>query len=235
MKTFVCLLAMLAGYSSAKAGIIFAESPSALGSNDSIDWGQFATDSTFPSPAAFTSVNGITGIASTSDPNGFFRPVVPISWTSGFLPGDKILNTNGFTYHPIVLAFDTPLSGVGAYVDDDLTITGFTASISAYSGDTLLGSFTASGSNTGFGTVPFLGVLDDTAEITKVVFEITDTGSFPPLDMAIGAVAINTDSCSMVPEPGSLLSAGVGLLLAAGTAAYSKRPVILNGNSELLS
>jgi hypothetical protein len=107
-------------------------------------------------------------------------------------------------------------------VDDDLTITGFTASISAYSGDTLLGIFSASGSGNGFGTVPFLGVLDDTAEITRVVFEITDTGPFTPLDMAIGMVGLN-DAAAPVPESETSLLLAAGLLLATGFRNYSKR------------
>jgi hypothetical protein len=216
-------MAVLAGYFPAKAGIVFAASPSELSANDSVDWGQFATDSVFASPAAFTSINGLAGTASTDDPAGFFRAVVPGSWASGFLPGDKILNTNSFTYHPITVGFAPPVFGVGAFVDDDLTITGFTASISAYNGDTLLGVFTASGSNTGFGSVPFLGVLDDQAEITKVVFEITNTGSFTPLDMAIGAVALNDTGVAAIPEPAAFLLAGTGLLFAAGLRHYSRR------------
>jgi hypothetical protein len=161
-------------------------------------------------------------MASTDDPAGFFRAVVPGSWASGFFPGDRILNTNSFTYHPITIAFDAPVFGAGAYADNDLTITGFTASISAYNGDTFLGAFTASGTNTGFGTAPFLGLLDDTAEITKIVFEITDTGSFTPLDMAIGAVAL-CDTAAPIPEPGTFLLAGAALFLAIELRNYSKR------------
>ncbi len=219
MKTLACLLAMLAG--TAEAGLLFVTNPAGLNTNDSVDWGQFATNSTFASPAAFTSINGLTGTASTNDPAGFFRPVVPSSWASGFLPGDKILNTNSFSYHPITIAFNAPVFGVGAYVDNDLTITGFTALISAYNGNTLLGGFTATGTNTGFGTVPFLGVLDDTAEITKVVFEITDTGPFTPLDMAIGAVRLRETAAT--PEPGTLWPASAALFLATGLRNYSKR------------
>jgi len=222
MKILACLLAMLAGSAVARAGILFVSDPAALNANDSVDWGQFATDSTFASPAAFTSSNGLTGVASTNDPRGFFRPVVPTSWASGFFPGDKLLNTNSFSYHPITIAFNAPVLGVGAYVDNDLTITGFTASISAYNGDALLGVFTASGTNTGFGTVPFLGVIDDTAEITKVVFEITDTGPFTPLDMAISAVALR-DSAAATPEPATFTLAGAALLLAIGFRDYSRR------------
>ena len=160
---------------------------------------------------------------------------MPISWTSGFLPGDKILNTNGFTYHPIVLAFDMPLSGVGAYVDDDLTITGFTASISAYSGDILLGCFTASGSNTGFGTVPFIGVLDDTAEITKVVFEITEYRLVSSLGYGDRSGRDKYQILFHDSRAGKPLIGRLGLLLAAGQRLIPKRPLILNGNSELLS
>jgi hypothetical protein len=223
MKRLTCLLVLIAGWSTTTmAGVIFATDPSGLNANDSVDWGQFATDSVFPSPAAFASTNGLTGMASTDDPNGFFRPIVPGSWASGFFPGDKVLNTNSFSYHPITIAFDAPVFGAGAYVDDDLTITGFTASISAYNGNTLLGAFTASGTNTGFGTAPFLGVMDDTAEITELLFEITDTGSFTPLDMAIGAVVLR-DNAAAVPEAGAFVLTGAGLLLATGFRNYSKR------------
>jgi hypothetical protein len=162
------------------------------------------------------------GTALTDDPGGFFRPIVPTSWASGFLPGDKILNTNSLNYYPITITFDTPVFGAGAHVDDDLTITGFIASISAYSGNTLLIVFSKSGSGNGFGTVPFLGVLDDTAEITRVVFEITDTGPFTPLDMAISAVVLN-DAATAVPEPGTSLLFAAALLAAARLRNYSKR------------
>jgi hypothetical protein len=223
MKRLACLLALLAGGSAASmAAVIFVGDPSGLNANDSVDWGQFATDSVFPSPAPFSSVNGLTGTALTDDPGGFFRPIVPASWASGFFPGDKILNTNSLNYHPITIIFDTPVFGAGAFVDDDLTITGFTASISAYNGDTLLGVFPASGSGNGFGTVPFLGVLDDTAEITRVVFEITDTGPFTPLDMAIGTVVLN-DVAAPIPEPGTSLLLAAALLLATGFRNHSKR------------
>jgi hypothetical protein len=223
MKRLTCLLALIAGWSTATmAGVIFVNGPSGLNANDSVDWGQFATDSVFPSPAGFTSVNGLTGTALTDDPGGFFRPIVPTSWASGFFPGDKLLNTNSLNYHPITITFDTPVFGAGAFVDDDLTIVGFTASISAYNGDTLLSVFSASGSGNGFGTVPFLGVLDDTAEITRVVFEITDTGPFIPLDMAIGAVALN-GAAAPVPEPETSLLFAAALFLATGFRNYSKR------------
>jgi hypothetical protein len=223
MKRLTCLLGLIAGFSTATmADVIFAADPSRLNANDSVDWGQFATDSVFPSPAAFTSVNGLIGTALTDDPGGFFRAMVPTSWASGFFPGDKILNTNSLHYYPITITFGTPVFGAGAYVDDDLTITGFTASISAYSGDTLLGVFSASGSGNGFGTVPFLGLLDDTAEITRVVFEITDTGAFTPLDMAIDTVVLN-DAAVPAPEPGTSLLLSASLLLASGFRNYSKR------------
>lgn len=220
MKRLACLL--LATSYLAMADVVFVPDPSGLNPNDSVDWGQFATNSIFDSPTAFASVNGLTGTAATADPGGFFRPIVPISWASGFFPGDKVLNTNSFNYFPITLTFNTPVFGVGAFVDNDLTIGGFTAAISVYNGDTLLATFSADGSNTGFGSAPFLGVIDNTAEITKVVFEITDTGSFPRLDMAISGVSLN-DTAIPVPEPGALLLLGIGLAVAVRANKASRR------------
>jgi len=118
-------------------------------------------------------------------------------------------------------------------VDDDLTITGFTASISAYDGDTLLGIFSASGSGNGFGTVPFLGVLDDTAEITRVVFEITDTGPFTPLDLTIGMVGLN-DAAAPVPESETSCCLPPGCFSRTGFRNYSKRETTPNDSSALL-
>src|SRR4051794_30597069 len=104
MKRLTCLLASIASWSTATtAGVIFVAGPSGLNANDSVDWGQFATDSVFPSPTAFTSVNGLIGTALTDDPGGFFRAIVPTSWASGFFPGDKILNTKSLNYYPITI------------------------------------------------------------------------------------------------------------------------------------
>ncbi|MEI7709824.1 MAG: PEP-CTERM sorting domain-containing protein [Rhodospirillales bacterium] len=139
------------------------------------------------------------------------------TWHGNFGSGDYLLWTGG-NNGPITLNFDTPLSRIGSQIGLNYTLLGstgtFTAQMDVYNGTTLLGSYTESGTTTNNvdNAAIYLGVTDQYAEITKVVYTMVSCGS------SCGNFAINQLSLSSsgppapAPEPSSLALLACGLI-----------------------
>jgi hypothetical protein len=204
-----------------RAGIISVTSPAILAPNDSIDWGQLGPDSAaISSPQAVTSGGGLGASVSTTDPQGFIRFDQGNDWHGNFAPGDRLIDNYSGGMFPLTVAFASPVRGAGANIEPDEQTT-FTATIEAFDGSTSLGTFTEAGVSNGSadGSAIFIGVLDTNAEITSIVFGLTnvpsDGGNF-----AINSVRLVTPAVTAAPEPASLTLLGTG---AAGLLGYGWR------------
>jgi hypothetical protein len=103
---------------------------------------------------------------------------------------------------PLTLNFDTPVSTVGAQIDNNIYGV-FTAEIQAFYNNVLLGTFTESGSVTtsNDNSAIFLGVAGK--KITSIVYSITETPQGSLTDFAINQVSIVP--APAVPEPASIV------------------------------
>jgi hypothetical protein len=216
---------------SAQAQVTFVTSQAALGGNDSINWQSYGyAIAAFPSSknlltskgVGFNITNpvpGVRGIFDPLGPSGFGDP-------NDFTPSEdaealRIPYSN--PYAEISINFLTPVSAVGAKLENrnanhsiGPTFMGY---VSAYDGNTLLGTFseTSTIQNLHDGSAPFLGVVSSTADITSVVYHVTQNNEF-----YIGPVSLNAPPAA-VPETSSLVSLGLLLLLGVGGLTVSRR------------
>lgn len=106
------------------------------------------------------------------------------------------------------IVFNTPVRGAGAQIQRNL-YGPFTGTIEAYdTANTLLGSFNLAGNSNGNndGSAIFLGVLDTSATIKKLVFNV-DNGT---ADFAINQLDLVTQGGPVIPEPGTLVLMSIG-------------------------
>ena len=165
---------------------------------------------------AVTSATGLVATVSTADPTGLLRVDEGRSWIGNFTVSDHLITNNQASYFPLTIGFASPVSGAGAQIQLD-NAGPFTATIAAFSGTNSLGTFTENGLSTALedGSAIFIGVLDTKAEITSIVFGISD----PPAvsgDFAINSLLINS-----VPEPSSLVLAAIAV--PVGLAVWWRR------------
>jgi hypothetical protein len=225
MRCFVvptAVLALTLGLSSAtRAGLVLVSTPADLNANDLVDWGQLGPDGTMsPSPTVVLSATGLAVTVATGDFTGLLRLDEGAGWLGNFLPGEMLLTNNTATYNPLTITFASPVSGAGANIQRDLNGP-FTATISAYAGNLLLGTFTENGvSDTNEdGSAIFIGVKDTKCVITSVVFGLeTADPPEPNSDFAINSLRI-----SVVPEPGTLGPAGFAAVVGLGMAWRRRR------------
>jgi hypothetical protein len=210
------VLGLVVGAVRAQAGVVEVTDFASLAANDAIHWGQLGPDFTaLPRSVGATTAGGLAVTARTRDSSGLLRIDEGGSWIGNFSPGDKLLNNNSTKYSPLTIMFATPVFGAGA----DIQLDGnqpFTATIRAFDGNRLLGTFTEGGVSTQDenGSAIFIGVKDTNAEITRIVFGL----SHPPKtdsDFAIDSLRVRT---SAVPEPSSLILLGLGGQAVAGFA-----------------
>jgi hypothetical protein len=163
---------------------------------DTVVWCQlnFPPGATFPTPVHFASYGGIEGKAIVDKEgsgelqeqccagiNGLFD--------GNFSPGDMLFLTTSSA--PLAISFEKPVKSVGAQIGFN-TYGPFIAQIQAYDHNRLLGSFNETGNETSSAdnSAIFLGVADAKAEITKVVYTVTNSTGTP------GVFAINQANVS---------------------------------------
>jgi hypothetical protein len=196
---------MVAG--GAQAAPVLVTSAGALGQNDTIDWSQLGPAFTVvPSGASVTSTGGLSATVTSAGGQFERRDQSTGGWSGNFAPGTPLLwdQQRG---PDITITFATPVRGAGAQIMADF-FGDFTAEIIGING-VVLGSFTEDGTSNSNAdnSAIFIGILDTTADIAEIIFDLTAASS-EPNDFAIGPLALNT---LPVPEPASLALFGVGL------------------------
>jgi hypothetical protein len=205
------------------AGPVLVNTPGALGTNDTVTWGQLGGDST-PIPNTFSATStgsqAVTGSFSAStgevvDAGTSWTPV-----TGAFTTGDALIWANDGTNGtgPVTLSFAS-VFGVGAAIQADQPGQ-FTAQIQLFDLATSLG--TVSETSDSAGDAIFIGALDATQEITSAVFSLTsvapgDSYGNAAGDFALDTLNLNEAVVTATPEPGSIFMlmgglAGVSLL-----------------------
>ena len=203
-----------------------------IASNDQLDWaslGPIVPPQPFkvlPPSFTATSAEGLqvnVNVPPASNP-AITPPLVFQTTATGiptnFAAGDYVLFTGLLPTQfpapgnpgPLTLSFDTPIVSVGTQIAVDDT-SQFTAFISAFdSGNNLLGTFSAMGSSSLDldNSALFLGVLSDTANISRIEFSTSVS------DRAIGINRLSLQTTA-VPEQSSvaaLILTGLGLCAA---------------------
>ena len=200
--------------------------------NDFVDWGVLGPENTILANPFAVNSNGGLGL-DVSEPSGNARRVDQSpeggsgTWNGDFAPGAKLIWTEnvpgGGGSGPITIDFASPIFGGGAQIQINQhfgQVLNFTATIDAYDGGTLLGTFAENGLSafTADNTGIFIGIQDlSGADITRLVIDATG-GPFPN-DFAINRL----DLLTSVPEPSSYLL----LLTALGIARRAIRRKIV--------
>lgn len=190
---------------------------SASASVDTVDWSQLGPSFTILStPQPFTSAGGITGIVGLNDFDPFQLRVQGNGWNGNFFPGETVLwnqDQTGFD-DSIVAIFNTGTFGGGAQIQAD-TFGAFVGILNVY--DTSLNLIATVNENgnsnaNGDGSAIFIGYQSGTADIGALQFLVSDVNGANTV--AIGTMSIYTSSA--VPEPGSLVMFGSGIIGLAG-------------------
>lgn len=196
-------------------------------------WGSVTNYGTLVSTPFAMSVSGLAGLTATVNStssgdileraDAYDLPNVtdgPRYEAGNFSEGSKLLYVKG-TQKPLTFTFNTPIAGFGA--QGQATIYGgYEIQMNAYdSADQLLGTFTNAGS---FGApllggrTAFLGVLSDTNNIKKVVFQVAG---------GTGEALYNSpviQSVTTIPEPSAMVLLVLGAMAVAAQRRQRSRP-----------
>ena len=207
----VCCLVVL-GLGTAFAGVTGTTDPTQF--NDTVDWCQFGcTGAAFPSPSAFTSALGNTGVVGnvgTLQP--WYNLEDPNSWNGNFPPGmGLVYNGAAFGNTPTGIAtqLDEGVYGVGAWIQANF-YGSFTATITLFdSSDQVIGTYSANGvANPGAPPLTlFIGALDTSADVWAAQFDVSNTAGGGE-DFAIGTLGLATTPAQGTPEPSTLMLLG---------------------------
>jgi len=200
--------------------------------SDFFDWSTIAPPGTqVTSPQLVTSFGGgNTASVGNTDGSPFLAEQEGVTYFSSFNPGESLIWTGNFPLFgfggigPMTISFANPVGTVGFGITADIFFsignTPFTAFLTAYDvhGNPLfsmIGNGLANGNEDGSDL--FMGLGDLTGpNIASVQFTITNSlGAFADNDFAIDDLSIGAAGTT-VPEPGSLVLLGSGLLVAVG-------------------
>ncbi len=166
-------------------------------------------------PQTWLSDGGLTGMIGLVSSQNMQNLQQGVSWNGNFAAGMGVIyngvQTLGNTPGGILVSFDAPVYGAGAYIQEDF-FGAFTGTISLFdSSFNLLGSYSHDGtSDTNVGTALFLGAFDSTPDVSYALFDTQDDV------FAIGTMIIKTQQQTTTPEPGTLLLLGPSVLGLAG-------------------
>ena len=219
--TLLCLLCLVLGLGSAWAN---TGSINPNNFTNPVDWctnyGCVGALLGTPTPW-FANVAPNTGwVGLISSQNMENRQQGPTSWNGNFSANMGLIyngvTTLGNTPGGILVSFDQPVFGAGAYIQPDW-YGSFTGTITLYdSSFTQLGSsFSHAGvSDTNVGTALFIGAYDGVADVSYAVFDTYGVGGDD--NLAIGTLRLATSPVSTVPEPSTLLLVAPSMLGLAG-------------------
>jgi hypothetical protein len=213
--TLLCLLCLTFGLCSAWAS---TGSTNPNDFNNPVDWcvnfgcgGQ-----QLGSPQNWAATNppntGMIGLVSSQNMQNLQQGT---SWNGNFSAGMGLIYngvlTLGNTPGGILVSFNQPVFGAGAYIQED-AFGPFTGIVTLYdSSFTFLGTFSAPGnSDTNVGTALFIGAYDGTADVSYALFDTNDD------IFAIGEMRLATMAVTTTPEPGTLLLVVPSMLGLAG-------------------
>ena len=211
------LCAWLALSTTAMFGEILCTNVACVSPTDSIDWDVFGPPLTvWSTPQNWTSItnSGEMGIVGTTN---FTSMQQSVTWNGNFTPGDFLIwnqDVNNFTGNaaPIGVVFNTPVSAAGAQIQADF-FGAFTATVCDQAGNCF--SEAGNSNSNGDGSAIFIGIANDPG-IIGLTFSVVDINGNN--DEAIDTVFFQNGTT--IPEPGTLMLLGTGLLGAIG---YGRR------------
>jgi hypothetical protein len=238
-KFLILLTAIVLFAASANAGVIAINSPGAIAANTVVDWGYLGDPYTSVT-SPFTVDTPLVSFL-VSQPGGAFERRDQSyygygrdgSWFGHFAGGEHLLFTQDDPdtyagFGPMAFTFEAPIFGFLVQMDNN-SFAAPTYYIQAFDGDSDLGTFQVDQAAAGAccaNTAPYIGVLSDQANITRVV--ISGGGDRVWGDyannFAIGGPLIEAQGATAtVPEPGSLALLGTGILWIMTLACRRRR------------
>ena len=215
---FVFALCSLFALSASAFGEILCTTVACVNPTDNINWGlqglgAAGTVWSTPQPWTSTTNSGQIGVVG---PSNFTLMQQSVNWNGNFSPGDFLIwnqDATNFTGNagPIGVVFNTPVSAAGAQIQADF-FGAFTATVCDQAGNCF--SELGNSNSNSDGSAIFIGIANDPG-ITFLTFSVTDVNGNN--DEAIDTVSFRNGS---VPEPGTLMLLGTGLLCAIG---YGRR------------
>ena len=211
------LCAWLALSTTAMFGEILCTNVACVSPTDSIDWDVFGPPLTvWSTPQNWTSIlnSGEIGVVGGTN---FTSMQQSVTWNGNFTPGDFLIwnqDVNNLTGNagPIGVVFNTPVSAAGAQIQADF-FGAFTATVCDQAGNCF--SEAGNSNSNGDGSAIFIGIANDPG-ITFLTFSVVDISGNN--NEAIDTVFFQNGTT--IPEPGTLMLLGTGLLGAIG---YGRR------------